>query len=74
MAYNLNKALSSYLDMNRDRVNLGKEEEVPEKKVYPKVDIKQAMADIESSVKRVDSFVKRDLDKIAELDIKMRSI
>jgi hypothetical protein len=75
MAYGLNKALSSYIDMNKERLNpAGEGVAEPEKKVYPKVNLKEAMDEIEQSVKRIDRFVKRDLEKIAKLDIKMSGI
>ena len=72
MAYTLNKALSSYIEMNRDTGTSTNEEENV-KKVYPKVDIHEAMNEIDESIGRVNELVKKDLEKIAMLDIKIKS-
>lgn len=63
-----------YIDNNKDKYQESEpnEDSKIEKKVYPKVDIHKAMKEIEDSMGKITTLVKKDLDAIAALDITMR--
>lgn len=69
--YNINKSLTNYLEIHREKhePEADKEEVVVKKR--KKVDIKEAMDEIDASINRVNHIVKRDLAKIAMLDAKI---
>ena len=71
--YNINKSLSNYLEIHREKHP--KEVDVVEvvKTKRPKVDINEAMDEIDASIARMNHIVKRDLAKIAMLDSKIHS-
>lgn len=70
--YNINKSLTNYLEIHREKQEPKENiNEKPKKKKRPKVDIQEAMAEIDASINRVNRIVKRDLEKIAMLDAKI---
>jgi len=71
--YNINKSLSNYLDIHKEKNIPEVCEETEVKKKRPIVNIAEAMAEIDASVDRVNKIVKRDLAKIAMLDAKIHS-
>lgn len=77
MAYNINKSLSAYLEQHKEPYSLKKSVaavEVVKVRSTERVDINQAIKEIDESLERLTKDVKNGMEAISKLDNKLNKL